>query len=376
MSTPCGSNASLEEAKAKIDELKNKISGGLGSIGDLGSITDTIKAKLAEVNIAPTPSLNLQAELAKLPYMTPAEYTAAVAKLKSVFGKTVPNLDSIISKIPKPFGLSTSGEQNLFEKLQNLANNITTTTQDIIDSLSPENIANSLLDMCKEVPNQESVYKTDETGAVVVDITGAPILLPPEEKPAAPVTPQSNPVKETPPPTTKRTMSAKWVKDEAFIAKVRDAAKALNCSGVDLLACMAFETGRTFDPGIQNSIGATGLIQFIKPTAIGLGTTTDKLAVMTRSEQMDWVLKYFKATPVSKVKAPVVDDLYMAILWPIAVGKAESYVLFSAPTKAYEQNKGLDRDKKGYVTKADAAAKARSQLPYIKAELLAAGITL
>jgi hypothetical protein len=133
---------------------------------------------------------------------------------------------------------------------------------------------------------------------------------------------------------------------------------------------MAFETGRTFNPGIQNSIGATGLIQFIRPTAIGLGTTTDQLRTMTRVEQMDWVLKYFKAGPIRKLSSVTLEDLYMAILWPAAVGKSNDYVLFSSPSKAYEQNKGLDLNKDGNITKAEAAAKVRNQLSYIRTQLL------
>jgi hypothetical protein len=133
---------------------------------------------------------------------------------------------------------------------------------------------------------------------------------------------------------------------------------------------MAFETGRTFNPSLRNSIGATGLIQFIRPTAIGLGTTTDALAAMTRVEQMVWVEKYFKKGPVAKVASPQVEDLYMQILWPVAVGKPLDYVLFRAPDKAYEQNKGLDKEKKGYVTKSDAAGKVRDQLTYVRTQLL------
>ncbi len=165
-------------------------------------------------------------------------------------------------------------------------------------------------------------------------------------------------------------MPAEWVKDLDFIKAVKGTAKSLNCSYIDLLACMAFETGRTFNPAIRNSIGATGLIQFIKPTAISLGTTTDELAGMTRVEQMQWVEKYFKKGPVAKVAQPQLEDLYMQILWPVAVGKDLDYVLFKEPTKAYEQNKGLDKEKKGYVTKRDAAQKVRDQLSYIRQQLL------
>ena len=191
---------------------------------------------------------------------------------------------------------------------------------------------------------------------------------------AAPATPSSSSPATAPSTSTpnynRADMPADWTKDLAFIEKVKTVAKSLNCSFIDLLCCMAFETGRTFNPAIRNSIGATGLIQFIRPTAIGLGTTTDKLATMTRVEQMDWVLKYFKAGPVRKIAAPTLEDLYMQILWPRAVGKPLDYVLFSSPSTAYKQNKGLDANKDGNITKDEAAAKVRNQLSYIRSQLL------
>jgi putative chitinase len=248
--SPCGVNASLDEAKAAIDDLKAKISQGLDSIGDLGSIADTIKQKLSEVNIPQVENVNLQAELAKLPYLSPAEYNAQIEKIKNFFGKSVENLDEIIEKIPKPPGLSSSST-SLFQQLQDLAAGITTTTQNILDSLTEENIANAITDLCNEVPNIESqippfevkivtdsngnpvivngeikiivedapknekgepvtadgekiVVLTDNAGKPVLDGQGDPIATTiPAEKPAAPVTPQKNPKPEpkpTPPP--------------------------------------------------------------------------------------------------------------------------------------------------------------------------------
>ena len=134
---------------------------------------------------------------------------------------------------------------------------------------------------------------------------------------------------------------------------------------------MAFETGSSFDPAKRNpASSATGLIQFIRPTAVSLGTTTDELRTMTRVQQMDWVLKYFKAGPIRKLSSVTLEDLYMAILWPAAVGKPNDYVLFSSPSKAYEQNKGLDINKDGNITKAEAAGKVRDQITYIRTQVL------
>jgi len=56
------------------------------------------------------------------------------------------------------------------------------------------------------------------------------------------------------------------------------------------------------------------------------------------------------------------EDLYMAILWPAAVGKEPGYVLFRDGTLAYTQNDGLDVNKNGQITKQEAAAKVRETL--------------
>jgi hypothetical protein len=44
------------------------------------------------------------------------------------------------------------------------------------------------------------------------------------------------------------------------------------------------------------------------------------------------------------------------------VGKPEAKVLFASPSKAYQQNSGLDVNKDGQVTKGEAAAKVQAML--------------
>lgn len=168
---------------------------------------------------------------------------------------------------------------------------------------------------------------------------------------------------------------AVWSKDKEFIDKVKQVATTLNCNYIDLLACMSFETGRSFNPAVRNrQSSATGLIQFMADTARGLGTTTEYLASLTRTQQMDWVLKYFKASPLRKVSAPSIEDLYMAILWPVAVGQPNTYVLFKIGTASYQVNHGLDIGNKGYITKADAASKPKEHIAYVQQQLANAAI--
>jgi hypothetical protein len=143
-----------------------------------------------------------------------------------------------------------------------------------------------------------------------------------------------------------------------FEEKLKEVAAKLGIHWLDLKACIAFETGHTFSPSIRNKVsGATGLIQFMKPTAKELGTTQDALAKMTDVEQLDYVYKYLVRY---KSKLRTVEDIYMAILYPKAAGKPLNYVLFNSGVgKAYLQNKGLDLNKDGVVTKGEASAKVR-----------------
>ena len=96
-------------------------------------------------------------------------------------------------------------------------------------------------------------------------------------------------------------------------------------------------------------------------TAKNLGTTTKKLAKMSGLKQLAYVEKYFKSV-VGNRPLVSLSDVYMAVLWPAAVGKLDSHVLFSRGTKAYDQNKGLDKNKNGRVTKAEATAKVQDKL--------------
>lgn len=126
-----------------------------------------------------------------------------------------------------------------------------------------------------------------------------------------------------------------------------------------LMACMAFETGETFQANVRNMAGspAIGLIQFMPQTAIALGTTSEKLAAMYPVTQLEYVHKYF--APL-RGKLRTLADVYMAILWPAAIGKKLDYVLFSKHhpvTKRYVQNSGLDYNANGEITKAEACKK-------------------
>ncbi|TNE46301.1 MAG: lytic transglycosylase [Deltaproteobacteria bacterium] len=145
-----------------------------------------------------------------------------------------------------------------------------------------------------------------------------------------------------------------------FRQKVADIADRLGMDPQHLMAVMSFETGGSFSPSIRNrTSGATGLIQFMPSTARGLGTSTDALARMDPMQQLDYVEKYLK--PYAG-KMNSVEDAYMAVLWPAAVGKGPNHVLFSSPSIQYRQNSGLDTNGNGQVSAFEAASKVRARI--------------
>lgn len=148
-----------------------------------------------------------------------------------------------------------------------------------------------------------------------------------------------------------------------FRERVTWIADTLGCDVNHLMACMAWETGERFSADVRNGAGsgATGLIQFMPSTAKALGTTTAKLAAMTPEDQLRYVYEYFKPY---EGRLNNLGDVYMAILWPKAVGKPDYYVLFDkskAPT-TFRQNAGLDVNKDGLVTRAECLIKVNEKL--------------
>lgn len=163
-----------------------------------------------------------------------------------------------------------------------------------------------------------------------------------------------------------------------------DAAKRIGVKPEYLLAVISFESAGSFSPSKQNAESkATGLIQFMPRTAKNMGTTIDDLAKMSYKEQLEYVVRYFAP---HKGRLNRLEDIYAAVLWPLAIGKPDSYVLFKFPSIEYRQNYGLDpkgsgnadieykddsawtggpwagAGRKGYVTLSDAAKSVRARL--------------
>jgi hypothetical protein len=132
--------------------------------------------------------------------------------------------------------------------------------------------------------------------------------------------------------------------------------------GIDpnyIMACIALETGRSFNPAIKNPrSSATGLIQFMDDTAKALGTTTSKLSKMSHVEQLDYVEKYFIMT-ARNVGVPTsrwtLGDVYFSIFTPSIIKKDPGASIYTKEQKAYKVNTFHDRDQDGIITKKEIA---------------------
>lgn len=146
---------------------------------------------------------------------------------------------------------------------------------------------------------------------------------------------------------------------QAFRDKTANIAQSLNMDPNYLMAIMSFES--SLNPqAVNENTHATGLIQFMPKTAQRLGTTTDALRRMSGEQQLDYVYKYFAPY---KGKLGTLEDAYMAVLYPSAMGKGPDHVLFSSPSDAYRFNDSLDSNHDGKITVAEATSFVRQRLP-------------
>lgn len=142
---------------------------------------------------------------------------------------------------------------------------------------------------------------------------------------------------------------------QEFRTAVREVGKELGIEPNWMMAVMAFETGNSFLPYIRNpTSGAVGLLQFTGP---GLSSPTmskytqTKIARMSAVEQIKGPVRDYFSQYKGKIKN--LGDTYMAVFAPIGLGKPDSTVLYTAPSREYNQNAGLDTARKGYITRGD-----------------------
>lgn len=134
------------------------------------------------------------------------------------------------------------------------------------------------------------------------------------------------------------------------------------------MACFAFETMETFSTTVRPLRNgrpistAVGLIQWLEATAKEQGTTTAAIAAMTRIQQLELAWKYFRMRIKQFGDLESLEDVYMAIHWPSAIGKPLSSTMYAEGSSAYAVNSGLDVNKDHIITKAEAGALVRQKL--------------
>ncbi|MGN1125659.1 MAG: lytic transglycosylase domain-containing protein [Candidatus Gastranaerophilaceae bacterium] len=144
--------------------------------------------------------------------------------------------------------------------------------------------------------------------------------------------------------------------DKEFLNKTKQVAQRIGCDYKDLLGVMNAESGLN-SRAVNKRSGAVGLIQFLPSTAKSLGTSTQALANMSPTQQLDYVEKYLNnAKNISGLKGRnlTAGDLYALIFMP---SKAKNEVLTSVGNRSYSANKGLDLNKDGCITKQELGAK-------------------
>jgi tape measure domain-containing protein len=132
---------------------------------------------------------------------------------------------------------------------------------------------------------------------------------------------------------------------DAFIKGVEGIAKRLGVDPAWLLNVMAFESGISAKAANKGS-SARGLIQFMNPTAKGLGLSgSNAFLGMNAMEQLKYVERYYKPF-AGKMRNQ--GDVYSAV----AAGRlgGRSGVLFRAGSREYRANRTWDADRDGIIT--------------------------
>ena len=121
-----------------------------------------------------------------------------------------------------------------------------------------------------------------------------------------------------------------------------------------LMAVIALETGRSFDPTVgtfksnpddNRNGGYVGLIQFGKGASIDLGVKRSELIEMSAEKQLDYVEKYFSQKRFQG-KLKTKTDLYLAVNYPKACGHGteKDYVVYDSSKAAYDDNPMFKRE--------------------------------
>lgn len=137
-----------------------------------------------------------------------------------------------------------------------------------------------------------------------------------------------------------------------FLVRVADISAELGIDPNWLMSVMYFES-RMNPKAVNRFSNATGLIQFMPSTAKNLGTSIEELKGMNSLEQLEYVYLYYR--PYAG-KMESITDCYLAVFFPAAIGKPDSYVIQTSRLPAEliaKQNPAFDLNKDSQVTKGE-----------------------
>jgi len=134
------------------------------------------------------------------------------------------------------------------------------------------------------------------------------------------------------------------IHDPEFSTKLKEVAKKLGVKWHDLWKVIRFES-KGGKPDAENpKTGATGLIQFMPTTAIGLGTTVGDLKTMSAVNQLDYVLKFYKSMGLKA--GSDATAMYLKTIAPAYAYKDDEFVLGKkGAVKEFLQGMGGSMDK-------------------------------
>jgi hypothetical protein len=120
---------------------------------------------------------------------------------------------------------------------------------------------------------------------------------------------------------------------------------------VEWLMAVIYASSR-FDPsgGDYRELGAVGLIPFSETSAAQLDVSLPRLAQMTAAQQVPYLTRYFEGIHIKYGPLETLTDLYLAVLYPAALGQDYCYSLFSKPAPAYQRHNHLDTDHDDHVS--------------------------
>lgn len=137
-----------------------------------------------------------------------------------------------------------------------------------------------------------------------------------------------------------------------FAERVQEISENLGIDPDWLMLVMFFESGLN-SSAVNRTSGATGLIQFLPSTANGLGVSTERLRQMSAVDQLYYVERYLLPYK-NKMKDFV--DVYLAVFYPSAIGKEDSFVLGGENSaRVARDNPIFDTDHNGKITRGEVA---------------------